>query len=257
LPYKTLKNRYDSFIKEYDKDGDLKFNDIHFRDTVVTEEFGLAPGFRTVNGNLVWDTVRIHTGVDHDDKWDGEKEVENHIIAPFNFDKSFFADYGEDHVYGSIIRLFNSRYGFELRIVHCYPEEISKKAMDQFKKGSMVNAGTNIGKAGSYGTASTGRHTHSEIVSTCGEINPILHEILFNKYGREVFEEYNKQHIVNYYKKFKHHTNQSDKQIMSTYSDHKEDRRCKFANNYFMTFKDWFQGMEYRTRYSISLLFNL
>lgn len=252
MTFPTLKEKRDQFIDTYDKNKNLNFDTLKYRGTVNTSKFGLNNGFRKVDGKLVWDTVRIHTGDDHDDTWNGKKHIKNQIFAPFDFNRSEFNDYGPKHPYGSLTRLFNDDYEFEIRIAHIHPDEI----LQDVKNKKPIKRNTVIGKAGTYGSASTGAHTHTEVVSY-REINPLLHRILFEKYGRKVFSELTEKEIIDFYKKFDFHKNQEDKEIIKYYTEHKQERRAKFVNNYFYTYKDWFYNWNYVSRYSISKLFNV
>ncbi len=243
----TINRLYKDFLGEYDS-GDLKFNNIQYRPGVpITASFGLSKGYRLDNGKWYWDTVRIHTGVDR-----GAGKV----IAPFNFNRSELCDWGEDHDYGSMVRLFSDHYGFEMRITHMNPEEdIEASVLNSLKGKETILRGTYLGQAGSYGK-SDGRHTHTEIVSIQEE-SPVLKKLLHKKYGQEVFNNYDDGYVLSFYNEQEFWKDKSTKEIFEHYDHLKNKYRISgILNQYQFQFKDWFYDMQPRTRYSSELLFN-
>lgn len=239
------------FLEEYNSK-DLLFNNTNYRKGArITCSFGLTEGYRIVNGKYHWDSIRIHSGVDRSGKYNSrnQKLKENIIIAPFNFDRVEINDYGPDHVYGSLIRLFNEKYGFEMRIVHMNPEDI------QIEQGDFIRENTVIGPAGNYGSASDGAHTHTEFMSL-KNTNIVFDDILNTLYGSISEKEYTDIEIFNIYRTAQYFRDSSPEDILKHYKELKEKRKIVGTCNKFRyTYRDWFLGTV-ATRYSSELLFN-
>lgn len=242
------------FLSEYDN-GELDFPVQYRKGALITCRFGIAEGYRKVNGNAIWDSVRLHTGVDRGAE---NRSHENVVYVPFDFDRSELQDYGKDHVYGSMIRLFNDTYGFEMRIVHMEPgRDITPNALRLLDAGSSIPRNTRLGKAGNYGF-SYGAHTHTEIVSQDTQ-STVLDEILWLQYGMEAGMSYieDRNQIFRLYRDFEYWEPKSDNQIFAHYQDQLEKRRVTgTVNDYKMEYKDWYSNYLIRTRYSSAKLFN-
>jgi len=244
--------RINKFLKEYDINDNLDFDDLKFRvGAPITSSFGLVAGYRKVNNEYIFDSVRIHTGVDR--SW-GEN---GSVYAPFYFNRSELHDYGADHVYGSLIRLFNDEYGFEMRIVHMNPKtDIDKTAYQLLTNNQPIERNTYLGVCGTYGSASSGRHTHTEIVSIKEE-NKILDVILYRKFGADIYNSYTENHIINFYRSKRVFKNKKVEEILDHFNNLKKARRVVgIINDYLYEYKDWYYGMEKRIRYSSEKLFN-
>lgn len=242
------KKLYRQFLDEYDS-GDLEFNTLKYRQgSPITAHFGLGDGYRFDNGEWKWDTVRIHTGVDR-----GRGKV----YSPFTFTRSEFYNWGEDHDYGSMVRLFQDYYGFEMRITHMNPKmDIVPDILIKLKNGQSIEHDTYIGVAGNYGK-SDGAHTHTEIVSI-QEDCPIFNVLLHKKYGQEAFNNYDDDYVLNFYSQKDYWKDKDTQEIFNHYDNLKMKYRINgmLCNRYQFQFKDWFYDMQTRTRYSSELLFN-
>lgn len=243
-----------TFLKEYDN-GELYFPVLYRKGAPITCRFGIAEGYRVVDGEAIWDSVRLHTGVD---RGATNKAKENVVYTPFDFDRSEFHHYGSNHVYGSMIRLFNETYGFEMRIIHMNPEsDISSNVLPLLESGKGLPRNTLLGKAGNYGF-SYGAHTHTEIVSV-DEKSTVLDEVLWLQYGMNagVSYEEDRSAICDMYREFEYWQAKSDNQIFAHFMDQLEKRRVVgTVNDYKMEFKDWYSNYLIRTRYSSARLFN-
>ena len=243
------------FLFEYDSD-DFKFNALQYRKGAkITGHFGLTEGYRkTDTGKMVWDTVRIHSGTDR--SYHGTNDV-NVVVSPFSFNRSEFHDYGENHVYGSVIRLFNDDYGFEMRIIHMYPTEIESTVLTLLKEGRAIKYNTIIGKAGDYGIFS-GRHTHTEFVSM-DEQCKVVDDLLELKFREDAFLPYTEEEIISIYQSTEFWKDERRSTlIIDNFKKQLEKRhiRGNMLNDYSYFYKDWYSGNAYRTRYSSEELFN-
>lgn len=241
----------DRFLTKYNAK-DLLFNNTNYRKGArITCSFGLAEGYRKINGAYHWDSIRLHSGVDRSGKYNSRDLPlkENVVIAPFDFNRCEVHDYGKDHVYGTMTRLFNDEYGFEMRIVHMLPSEM------KIKHGQAVPKDTIIGKAGNYGSASDGAHTHTEFVSlknTC----QVFDEILAKHFGSLTEKEYTDIEIFNIYRSAAYFKDLNPEDILEHYQELKTKRNVVGAcNRYKYVYRDWY-AKSVVTRYSSELLFN-
>jgi hypothetical protein len=242
----------DSFLKEYDENSNLGFDTLKYRTGApITSSFGLVTGYRKVNNEYIWDTIRHHTGIDR--SWGNNGDV----YAPFYFNRSEFHDYGPTHVYGSIMRLFNDEYGFEMRIVHMHPKtDILPDILKKLQNKEPIERNTLLGKCGTYGSASSGEHTHTEIISIKEE-NKLLDIILYRKFGQAVYNNYTEDYIINFYKTKDNFKYKKSDVILSHYNNLIKNRRVVgIVNSYKYEYEDWYYNMEKRTRYSSEHLFN-
>jgi len=238
---------YRDFVLYYD-DKNLEFNNLKFRTGApITGHFGIEKGF-SVNtyGDLIFDTVRIHSGVDR-----GAGE----IYTPFNFDFGLFYDYGKDHTYGSLLRLFNFKYLFEMRIAHIYPNELDSHFKSLLDRKERINKNVLIGQAGDYGKSS-GRHTHTELISiqqTCPTFN-----LLLKAKFKDWDTTYSNKEVLNFYHTIPKFENVSDSVILNHWNDLQRQRNIEFnkINRYKYMYQDWFYQNTIHTRYSTELLFN-
>ncbi len=251
------------FLKEYDS-GDLKFNNLQYRKGAkITGSFGLSEGYRFIDNKMIFDTCRIHSGIDRGTK---SSSGINTIIAPFDFDKAEFHDYGEDNPYGSVVRLFNYTYGFEMRIMHIFPNELDHQFKYLVANGFKIPRNTLIGKAGDYGK-SAGRHTHTELVSL-DKSCIVFDDILEAKYREHAFLPYDKDFVIAFYKQQSYwkderrHSIWKDERrhsiILEDFKQQLEKRHIKdnMLNSFSYHYKDWYSGNKYRTRYSSERLLN-
>lgn len=243
------------FLFEYDS-GDLKFNSLQYRKGAkITAPFGITEGFQIIDEKVVFGKIpRIHSGVDRSYH---NKAGLNIILSPFTFNRSEFHDYGNDNEYGSVIRLFNDDYEFEMRIMHVSPETIESSVLNILNNKGAIKYNTIIGEAGEYGLFS-GKHTHTEIVSL-SENSQVLDDLLELKYREDAFLPYTKEHILFTYRTFDYWKDERrDSLILSDFEKQKTKRHIKdnLLNDYSYTYKDWYSGWEYRTRYSSEKLFN-
>lgn len=238
-----------AFLKEYD-DGSLTFPNVNYRKGgPISLKFSMSEGFKTLpDGNLEWGYVRIHTGVDRHSgaEFQGVKDV---VIAPFNFEYSYFEDMGGIN-YGTLISLFSKKYGFEFRIAHMFPKDII--ILSSLKNGTSIERDTIIGTAGSYGVGA-GAHTHTEVMSI-GEKNEMLEELLHEKYFSDIDREYTDSEIVSYYKTQEKFKNSNAADILDDWKSLKQNRGAFFINKYLYRFKDYTE-LKTHTRYSSELLF--
>lgn len=238
--------RTEEFLKAYD-DKNLEFNNLKFREGAkITGSFGLEKGFSIVDGELIFDTVRIHTGVDRG---------AGVIFTPIDFDFALFTDYGNNSPYGSLLRLINVYYGFEFRIAHIYPDEITPKMKEFLRTNSFIPRNTIIAQAGDYGM-SKGRHTHTELVSL-ESVSPVLEDILFKKFGSDKDKSYEYPEIIEFYRTIEKFKSYDDKDIISDFIEQMRNRRINQGrvNKYKFSYFDNFYQRNC-TRYSTELVFN-
>lgn len=249
---------YKSFIEEYG-DKDLKFPELQYRKGApITCEFGIAAGFKYIRGRMVWGYVRLHTGVDRARggsetfSW-SDNPVDDIVKSPFNFDKSNYIHYGEKKGYGTLVQLFNFKYGFEMRIAHLDPrKDFIDWTFGEIKAGNKIGRNWVIGSAGTYG-ASSGAHTHTEFKSIDDKCEPF--EILLEeKFGSKVKKEFTPTEIVRLYRKHEHFKEADEDTILDDWQELKKNRGAIFANKYLYRYVDW--DGKTRTRYSSELLFN-
>ena len=258
VQHKTFPKRdeelFKQFIKTYDS-GNLEFNTINFRKgAVITGTFGIAEGYKMINGKMEWGYVRIHQGVDRASGGlitvQGET-IRDAVLSPFHFDRSWFNHYG-DYSYGTLTQLFNDQYQFEMRIAHMALDDFIPWSLKQFQKRKGFGRDWVIGQAGTYG-ASSGEHTHTEFKSLDEECE-VFEILLLNKFGEEVLKEYSSEEVINSYKKYQHFKNASNTEILSDWQEIKKVKNILFANKYLVRYIDW-DGTK-KTRYASNLLFN-
>lgn len=247
---------YDQFMAEYGDDN-FKFENTQFRKGArITCEFGIANGYRMEDGKMEWGYVRLHTGVDRAGggsqsfSW-SDSPIRDIVKSPFDFNRSNFIHYG-DRGYGTLVQLFNDKYGFEMRIAHMAPNDFVKWTLNRVKNKKSIGKNYVLGSAGTYG-ASSGEHTHTEFLSideACETFEILLEE----KYGDKVHKEYTPSEVVKLYRKYKHFEDASEREILKDWEEVKKKRKSYFANKYMYRYVDW-KGRN-RTRYSSELLFN-
>ncbi len=253
---------FSRFLIDYDKKqfgfNSLKFNSVKYRQGArITCPFGLAPGYRKVEGEYIWDSVRIHTGVDRSGLYNSKEErIPNVIYSPFDFDEAVMTDYGEKHVYGSLLRLFNYEYGFEFRIIHLNPKtDITQSFKPYLNTKKKIPRNMKIGVSGTYGSASDGKHTHTELISL-NKTNYIFDKILLKKYGMASTKKYTSKYIQKYYRKAPFFENATIDTINKEYKHLLESRRVNgIVNDYKLEYNDWFLKKNV-TRYSTEKVFN-
>lgn len=250
------RNLYDQFMAEYGDD-DFKFNNLQYRKGApITCEFGIAAGFKYIQGKMTWGFVRLHTGVDRANggsetfSW-SDSPIRDIVKSPFDFNRSHFIDYGNKS-YGTLSQLFNDKYGFEMRIAHMAPSDFVQWTLNRIKSGGSVGRNYVLGSAGTYG-ASSGEHTHTEFLSLDEACEPF--EILLEeKYGDKIHKEYSPTDVLKLYRKHEKFENASDREIFRDWEELKKGRKAFFVNQYLYRYIDW-RGHA-RTRYSSQLLFN-
>lgn len=247
------KTEYKQFLSDYDKTNDLQFGNISYRlgarNTCI---FGMSEGYRKINGKFVWDSVRIHTGVDR--AGGGSiKTLSDAVICPFNFDRSEIVDYG-DTSYGSLVILYNTEYGFCQRIAHMKPSlNIIPWSLEQFKKHAPFNQGWLIGSAGNYGD-SDGAHTHTEILSLKDSC-PVFEQLLYDKYGSESIKEYSSDEIISYYRTRAYFKKKSEKDILEDWANQKATKKITFMNKHL--YRRILDNGTHITYYNSWTLFNM
>ena len=247
----------DDFLKEYSPNNYL-FDKVDYRKGArITGIFGLDEGYSTTpSGGIVFDTVRIHTGVDRSAIYNSKGQtIENVVIAPFNFNRSACIFYGPKTSYGFLIQLFNDDYGFEMRIAHMNPEsDVRPEVYEILKKHGAIPAGTILGKAGNFGL-SGGMHTHTEFLSiglTCKTFD----DLLSRQFSQEdVFSEVSKMEILKLYQNKAKFIGKSTAEIFEHYEGLKKLRGVTFINKFYYKFFEAESKIK-RTRYSSQLLFN-
>lgn len=250
------RNLYNQFMAEYGDD-DFKFNNLQFRKGApITCPFGIAEGFKYINGKMTWGYVRLHTGVDRARggsetfSW-SERPIDDIVKSPFDFNRSNFIDYG-DKSYGTLSQLFNDKYGFEMRIAHMAPNDFVPWTLSRLKQGGSIGRNYVFGSAGTYGDSS-GEHTHTEFLSLDEACEPF--EILLeDMFGDKIHKEYSSADVLRLYRKHEKFKDASNRQILKDWEEVKKGRKAYFVNQYLYRFVDW-RG-QYRTRYSSQLLFN-
>lgn len=247
------KTKYKQFLDEYDGTKDLQFGNISFRLGARNScEFGLSEGYRIVDKKYVWDSVRIHTGVDRS-RGGSIKTLNDAVVSPFNFDRSEIVDYG-DTGYGTLITLFNDKYDFCLRVAHMHPEtNIIPWSLEQLKKKTAFKQGWLLGSAGNYGN-SDGNHTHSEIMSQSGS-SEVLEQLLYDKYGQLTLTEYSTEEIVAFYRTRAFFKKKSEREILQHWMNLKLEKNIMFINKYL--YRRVFPGGKNVTLYNSWALFNM
>lgn len=269
-PHETIKEKkydedlYNEFLKEYDN-GKLEFPELQFRrGAAFTCDFGLSEGFKMINGEMKWGYVRIHQGTDRARAITEEFSwgtVEDIVRNPFYANRTRFIDYG-DKSYGTLISLYNDKYGFEFRIAHMNPNQKKRKhnergaiipwTLKRLKKRKSLDRNIVLGSAGSYG-ASSGAHTHTEIKSI-GEECDVLELILLNKYADDSNKEYTNEEVVKLFRKQKHYKDEKENVILKDYKDLRKEKNILFLNKYKCQYVDWDEKI--KTRYCTNHLFN-
>jgi hypothetical protein len=247
---------YNQFIAEYG-DEDLLFSNLQYRKGApITCSFGVAEGFKYINGKMTWGFVRLHTGVDRAGggsetfSW-SDSPIRDIVKSPFDFNRSHFMYYGNKS-YGTLSMLFNDKYGFEMRIAHMAPNDFVQWTLKQIKTGKHIGRNYVLGSAGTFGDSS-GEHTHTEFLSLDESCEPF--EILLEeKFGDKVHKEYTAAEVIREYRKYHQFKDASDSTILRDWEEMKKHRRAYFVNKYLYRYIDW-RGNP-RTRYSSELLFN-
>jgi hypothetical protein len=224
------KTKYKQFLDEYDGTKDLQFGNVSFRLGARNScAFGLSEGYRMVNNEYVWDSVRIHTGVDRS-RGGTIKTLKDAVVSPFNFERTEIIDYG-DTGYGTLTTLFNDKYDFCLRIAHMHPEtNIIPWSLEQFKKKAQFKQGWLLGSAGNYGN-SDGAHTHSEVASQGGS-SEVLEQLLYDKFGQLSLTEYSTEEIIAFYKTRGFFKRKSEREMLQHWMNLKLEKNIVFINKY-------------------------
>lgn len=252
-----MKN-YKDLIKEFDSNNNYQFDAIKYRQGAsITCPFGLAEGYnKDKTGKLIWDTVRIHTGVDRGIHDKNGNKIVNIIFNPFDANVVIQHVYSERHYYGSLLRLFVFDYGFEIRIAHIYPNEFEATFKKKLDKYEFIPKNIVIGQCGDFGDSS-GRHTHTEIVSlesTC----PVLESILAEQY-KDWNKQYSDEEIISFYKTRSAWMKKKPEDMLQHYNDIVKPSRLIYTghlcNKYKHEFLDIYNNKQVRTRYSSELLF--
>lgn len=247
----------DDFLKEYSPNN-LNFDKIDYRRGArIVDSFGLVEGYTVQDDkSLVFDTIRLHTGVDRSGIYGThEKQIENIVICPFNFNRSNIVYYGPRESYGTLIQLFNDDYKFEMRIAHMNPvSDLRPDIKIALEKRLPIKMGTILGKAGNYGL-SGGIHTHTEFISL-GDCCEIFEKLLYEKFGSiDVVSEYTKMDILKIYQSKAKWTGKSAENIFAHYASLKKQRGADFINRFMYKYIE-IGSLTPRTRYSSELLFN-
>jgi len=248
------KTKYKQFLDEYDGPAhDLQFGGISYRlGARNTCEFGLSEGYRIVDKKFVWDTVRIHTGVDR--AGGGTlKTLKDAVISPFNFERSEYVYYG-DTGYGTLCILYNDKYNFCVRIGHMHPDaNYIPWSLEQFKSRKPFQKGWLIGSAGNFGD-SDGAHTHTEILSQ-GATSEVLDQLLYDKYGQLVLKEFSSDEITDYYKTRAFFKKKPEKDMLEHWNNLKLAKKITFMNKYL--YRRILDNGQHITYYNSWTLFNM
>ncbi len=245
------------FLLKY-SDGNYRFDKVDYRRGArITGHFALEEGYTVQkDGSLIFDTVRIHTGIDRSAIYGNKgQHITNIVVCPFDFNRSNMIYYGPDKSYGNLIQLFNDDYGFEMRIAHMSPlTDIEKSVKDKLDKRQGISRGEVLGRAGNFGL-SGGSHTHTEFLSIHETCN-LFDNILINVHGLEpVIAEYTKMEVLKVYQDKKAWIGKPAVQMFSHLEGLKKDRGITFMNKYKYQYSE--QGTNIlRTRYSSEYLFN-
>lgn len=200
------------FIKEYKVNFSHVGNNqiVFFPGHEFTSPFGLTQGYRIINGipqiNGKWDSMYIHVGVDR------SARGKNLIYAPFDSTKTDFIDFGGKD-YGTLVRLINENYGFEVRLAHMSPSDIPLNLLKALENNKPLPRGTIIGKAGNYGTG-TAAHLHTEIVSLDSSC-VVLDDIIEGYYEEEGQLNYSDDYVINFAKSTTHLGKWSNEMILA------------------------------------------
>lgn len=245
-----------SFIEEYD-DGNLNFNTTEYRQGArVTCPFGLAEGYSfDKDGQIQFDTVRIHTGVDRSGLYNSKgQSIRNVVYSPFDFNRSSAIHYGPKISYGYLIQLFNDDYGFEMRIAHMNPnKDVLPTIKTILERGGPIKRNEFLGQSGEYGI-SGGLHTHTEFISQ-GMTCQTFDDLLYTKYQDFARLEYSDVQILQTYQNKVKWIGKPLKDMKVHMLMMKQDKGISFFNKFKFTYIDP-NSKVVRTRYSSELLFD-
>ena len=246
----------DDFLKMYSPN-DLNFNKVDYRRGArITCHFALEEGYTVQpNKELKFNTVRIHTGIDRSGIYGNQgQHIENIVVCPFDFTRSSRIYYGPKTSYGNLLQLFNDDYGFEMRIAHMDPSnDIVPEILKRVDKHDKINRNEVLGRAGQFGI-SGGLHTHTEFISI-SETCKVFDDLLFKKFGEEIFNEYSQIEILKTYQNKELWIGKPAKDIFAHYEKLKAERGIISMSKYKYQYKE-IGTNAIRTRYSSEFLFN-
>ena len=256
---------YERFMEKYNPAGDFKFSDVQFRKgAAITCPFGIAEGFKYIDGKMVWGYVRFHTGVDRASGGDQVFDwgtVRDIVKVPFDFESSKIYEYG-DKSYGTLTCLINKEFQFEMRVAHLNPDQKKRKgnekgpmlkwSYDEVKKKRAMGKNYILGSAGTLGDSS-GAHTHTEFKSL-DESCEVFDILLLEKYGEAVLKEYTPSEVITEYRKYKAFKAATEEAILKDYNELRKEKRVIFFNRFKCQYVDYDKTI--KTRYSSELLFN-
>lgn len=201
-----------------------KVDQCKFRDGAgFTCDFGLDNTF---------DKLRIHCGVDR---------AGGLIYVPFDCKVEYINPYND--ACGSLLRMFPCGGDFEIRIMHIDLKDLCVDAYKRVKAGGFFKAGEAIAEAGNLGK-STGKHTHTEIIST-GEysqvVETLLDDLKANNKKRWHYDDYSnmiydlgleqKQGLEDYFREIKNRNISFINSVKIKRIDYLDNREKTFYNS--------------------------
>ena len=240
------KKKYKDFKRQNDKDRLKPLNN-----QVIKQNFGLTKGFTNREGKLEIDSIRLHSGTDY-------LSDDNTIYSTFDFHLVTYKDYGATSAYGGVLRLFNFEYGFELRIFHINPNDLSSDSKKSIANQSMIKKGSKLCVTSAYGTT-TSNHSHIMLVSL-DETCPLFESIISNtfEYKKEEYDkDYSVEEIEQAYRELPKYKNVDIEMILLHFESIKKKKRITGICNRFK-----YQGIDYYsnkevTFYSFDHLFKI
>lgn len=224
-------SRLDHWLARNDLGG-IGLRNVKFRPSaVLTCPFGVAEGYRMVDGLPQFGWARIHTGADRAGAQYGDG-----VFVPLPHDASTLVDYhGEG--YGSLIRLTSQEWEYELRIAHMHPaEDILPEARDLLDAHQPLPRGMRIGKAGRYGVGS-GRHSHGELVAWSGGAEMFI-ELAWRLHGDAVHMHETDREVLDVYRGLPRWREATDEERLTDYAAQRTLRGIEWSNRFRHVYTD-------------------
>jgi hypothetical protein len=197
----------------------------------MTGAFGVAEGYRIVDGLPQFGWARIHTGVDRAGARAGDV-----VYVPLPNDASSLIDY-DGEGYGALIRLTCQEWCYEVRIAHMHPaEDILPEARDLLDQHRPLPRGMRIGHAGRYGIG-TGRHTHTELVAW-GPGAEMFIDLAWRIHGDAVHLHETEREVLDAYRILPHWQQATDEERMTDYAAQRDLRGVEWSNRFRHVYTD-------------------
>lgn len=212
--------------------GGLELRNVTYRPgATMTCGFGVANGYRIVDGELQFGWARIHTGVDRAGARSGDI-----VVCPLPNDWTQIVNYrGEG--YGALLRLVSQEWQYELRIAHMHPtQDIEPSVLDLLERGQPLPVSSRIGRAGEYGVGK-GRHTHTELVAW-GAGSDMFAELAERLYGMSVHDHETERDVLDTYRGLPNWRQATDQERLADYAAQRTLRGITWSNRYMHRYTD-------------------